>query len=345
MITKNIAYLTLNGNEYKGYTLYLAIYKKFDDSYIAVTHDFYVNLCAGNLETINKTAAPAEGCSLYVAPNCAIPIDDLRNRYTIKRNTDAGDYNVLSPNKISFTYTYKTTFAVIPSRKIIVACSDNLDSSSMLKYINQNLPSIDCSGMYIETIYTCIYYIKDCSYALRKLLSGTCEKPWVLHTQLKLSSVNTLDLDTLQLLYSIGIKYTKTSISDFIRQLVAINQYNWREYKGTMSLLLTILSSYMTFTVITRKKSCLPKAAAIIVNECNSPAFVSSEDIRLAQSFISQILNMSDLRFVAFDALHNKLVKNGIPIRYFTALYKSIVKIEPITEKQWDTESSSKTQA
>ena len=334
MIIKNIAYLTLNGNEYKGYTLYLAIYSKFDDSYIAVTQDFYTNLCTGDLETIDKTAAPAEGCSLYVAPNCAIPIDDLRNRYTIKRSIDTGDYNVLSPNKISFKYTYKTTFAVIPSRKIIVACDGNLDSNNMLKYINQNLPGIGCSGMYIETIRTRIYYIKDCSYALRKLLSGTCKKPWVLHTQLKFSSVNTLDLDVLQLLYSIGINYTETSISDFIRQLVAINQYNWREYKGTMSLLLAILSSFMTFTIISRKKSCLPKAAAIIVKECNSPTFMSSEDIRLAQSFISQIMNMNDLRFVAFDALYNKLVRNSIPIHYFTALYKSIVKIEPITEKQ-----------
>ncbi len=333
MITKNIAYLTLNGNEYKGYTLYTAVYKEFDDSYIAVTKDFYDRLCSGNLEAIDRTAAPAEGCSLYVAPNCAIPIDDLRNRYTIKRNIDTGDYNVLSPNKISYAYINKTTFAVIQSMKIIVACSNELDSNSMLTYIIQNFPDIDCSGMYIETIYKCIYYIKDCSYALRKLLSGTCEKPWILHTQLKLSSVNTLDLDTLQLLYSIGIKYTETSVSDFIRQLVAINQYNWRECKGTISLLLTILSSYMTFTIITRKKSCLPKAAAIIVKECNSPAFVSTQDISLAQSFISQILNMSDLRFVAFDALYNKLVKNSIPIHYFTALYKPIVRIEPVAAK------------
>lgn len=58
----------------------------------------------GNLKDIiagNKVSVP-DGSSVYVAPGCPVPHDDIRRNYKIKRDVDAGDFNVV--NDISYNH-------------------------------------------------------------------------------------------------------------------------------------------------------------------------------------------------------------------------------------------------
>lgn len=53
-------------------------------------------LGVGLTTILDMKTLPPKGSNVYIAPNCPLAMDDIRNNYTIKKKPDTGDYNVFS---------------------------------------------------------------------------------------------------------------------------------------------------------------------------------------------------------------------------------------------------------
>ena len=342
MNTYEHIYFELNGVKYYDYTLYTEVtpwrhYGKTPE------YEFGLNgEVKDKIETleglVDKTITPAQGCDIHVTPGCPIACEDLRKHYTLKRGLDNGDYNVFTPLKCGcgyVTYIYPTAFLFYPSQKIVFAGEAQYQKPIATRAVLEQLADSTVSGLnHSEAVYDAssmsIYlYSKKYEYFL-KLLEGKLTKPCISYTQLDVNSQNEVTLDLLRLVYEAGNRhwYEQDAEKNYVIQLNVLNQHNWRDYIGTISMLIGDLITGVGVSVKNRA-SQQPKAIQQILSHRYEKDFISEKDLKMGQAFVDSLLGIGDCRFTNYVGLDRKLMSVSLSHASFDRLYNNIIRITP----------------
>ena len=289
---------------------------------------------------------PPTGSEIYVAPGCPVGMADIRKNYVIKRQPDFGCCNVFSPINNILGYIDNKDFAVVPSRKAIVLSGDrwtSATSSDIKKEVNFFFPDLA-----IDELDQVKYYM-DARLGLRyaeipesylSYLSGTLQKPCISYKNLVFKTDNEVNTDILYLVYKTGIVKGcsgSEAMRTFHLQLCALNEHNWRDYPGTLSILMhdmlqcnTPKSNGKCAADLT-SPSHLPKA---IKEMCKTGSvaeapFKSQKDIEMAQKFILYVIGLQDMQFTTIQDVAKAFNENRINMNCFYRTFDNIVKFRP----------------
>lgn len=343
MITKEHAYFRINGKGYIDYKLFNLTCSRDANDTVAIGLDFRSHYL-DDIQTsplLDHTFRPKRNDEIYVAPRCKYALDDVRKYYTIKRAADSGVCNVFSEKTFqrkAYTDVISINKALIfPNAKMIfVAYTSSTIEFEALR-LGVTLPTGENPISVSSYEYYYLYKLDDC---LIKLINGELKKPCIPASSLDINSENELTLDVLQLVYNVGRAnyYDKDAEKNMVIQLRALNQYNWREYKGTVSLLLNhILPKGNQVCVYMRtRKSIYPKEVRELLETVNEP-FKNNKDLLLAQRFVDNLLQLGCRKYASMTDLLSKLSGAHIPPYIFSKLFTDTVRMVPRTfedEKQ-----------
>lgn len=280
---------------------------------------------------LDQNFKPNSGDPLHIVPDCKYSIADIRNNYQIKRDFDAGVYNVFSPLEYPRSSFWVERTVVIPSKKHIVLltdCTSNENAFYVAKSIFQDLRAEDCIfyGSHMPLIGT-----KKLRPYL-PLLLGTAKKPCISYKKLEFNT-NELTSDVLMLVKKCGgvDKCCPDAEKNFLIQLAVLNQHNWRDYPRT------IMNMFSTFGYGTIKEevfnhpSKYPKYVNEMYNMTRATRPVYTEkDFNLSREFYANVLDIkSDTMFVDTLALQHKLNNVGISLYDFEQIFNLTTRITP----------------
>lgn len=330
-------FLELDGQKYYNYTgLFLGpIYGRGD---IKCTTLVVNRAVEKKLETLNgfldTVPRPPKQTSIHLVSGSVVAVEDVRKNYVLKRDIDAGDYNVFSPlTKRPQKKYFPTVIALFPSYNIVVASKDTITAAQALaeaKTLNPNIVAADLDYRQFKNDSLKGFNV---SPAYAGLLAGMLKKPSISYTQLDLNAPNELTIDVLTLVYKTGKlwEYDNENKKNFLIQVNVLNQHNWREYPGTVSML---FGSMLKYVGIAHNVAChigsYSKTVKEIVSYTDKP-FISAKDFNLAREFVNSLLNFGDCRYATIEQLTTKLQSIGLTWNYFYKLYNNMVRITPNT--------------
>lgn len=337
-MTYDSVYITIDGVDYKDYKLYVndTSYNNGNPptEYSAVVLD---NKPMNSLCTMQSDQKVPKGSSIYCTPNLSIPINDVRNNYTIKRKPEDADYIIISRNGfkvVGQTYTY--SMIAIPSKKYFIAYIDRTDLQKLIEAAKTIFPDLDTSEVVDLGTYSRWFSILAPIEAYKDILDGTTTKVIASESNLDLNTENELTVDTLQLLLaaSKGKGTFENVEKDYIIQLKVLNQHNWREYPYTIYNVFNFMLKWGS-DIDRYVRSHLSKYPKEIKNLYRSYKFVSDKDVKekdfcLLQNLFMSILKIDSTIFASLVDVQNKLSANNIPVTAFNRLFNPIVKIAPV---------------
>jgi len=293
---------------------------------------------------------PKSGSSIHLVSGCPVGTADIRKNYTIKRKPDDGDCNVFSPYNGYRSILWNTAYAIVSSEKTIVLSNkDKYNNSldiyqSLLHFFPDKWKIKDaCSVLPGADVYkkdlALFYTVPQEEWLM--LLKGELKKPCVSYKKLEFKTENEINTDILYLVYKTGIqRYNEEAKKAFHIQLCALNEHNWRDYPGTISILLSQLLRPR------RERYCLddlssasrlPKAVKEMVSHCrHTPLpFKSQEDLAMAQKLVKYITDIpDDIQFSSIDKIIEKFREKCVDIECFYRLFDNIVKFRPKAFKE-----------
>ena len=332
-------YFVLNNTQHCDYTVWMYDYDSWQDTWntrFIAGENIYVD--NNNREQLNNAQGfcvnvpVPRGSSIYTVGPMPYPIDDIRKYYKIKRNPDAGDFNILGDlhifknrrdrivtHFIAIEYNTKTLFVYHGKRP----------SVNELEKIGTEIgiPSYTT----IEDDPYCVFYKitnADKSYqAVKNILEKKFTKPLVYHTALDLKSSMELTVDPLLILLNTG---KANNLEDFRTQLRLIGQYNYEDYPKTLEILFDIIRNTCRYDIRsnTYVSSQISKTEANVLNARRSE-YKDDKDMMLAQKLIDSIMNIGKCRYPDVYDFFGKLGNAGIKSGYFCELFNCICKITP----------------
>lgn len=286
-----------------------------------------------------STISPKEGSEIYVAPDCPYAINDIRNHYKIKRGIDSGVCNVISVLSLNTSWWMSASSAV--------ACLEE-NTIFFFDYKLYTCPSyvIEYFGFTpkeIKIINDSIIFAKankPIPEVITKLLKGELKKPYIFAHQLILNNPNPVTEDTLTVFETVAARRdSPKNEEDFLLQLQALNQCDWRKHLGSLcrvcSLLMDITSYSSVINTMRHKKSRIPKAAKAMWEELIHPekwpvAFQDEEDYNLWLNWFSSYLKIPQKAAkTTLDTLNEKV--SGGARSLFKELYNAKVLVVPRT--------------
>lgn len=285
--------------------------------------------------TLGSTGNVAKGASLYVCPDCPIASADIRQSYTIKRDIDAGDYNVFSPLKSKHIYRTNWIYAmaILPSlKKVYCSTRYKVDKIQFVSVVKALYPQQNDVIFHFKDVKR-FFQMKFPSDAWRMLLEHKLQKPAICYTQLDLRTGYDLTTDALRIAYEMGKqRWSEQNEKSFLLQMGAINETNWRDYTGTLSMLIYqfLGDRNNTCSFSRAHQSRFPKQVKEIFTQAReSQGFVSQEDQELARAFFDEIVGTTGTQYVTAQTLLSKLQELGLSLQTFDKLYNNIVKLSP----------------
>lgn len=297
-------------------------------------------------EMLDDTFALTSGSEIHVVPSCPIGMADIRKNYVTKRKVDDGCCNVFSPFKGSTTWMACAMYAIVPSRKTFILQEggwprDNNKTRMNLECVISNtFPDLSAEERE-QIIYkegdSMAFVYGNIPMAYVDLFFGKLKKPCVSYKKLEFKTDNQVSLDILYLVYRAGMSKAYTdAIEKFKIQLCALNEHNWRDYPGTISMLFKNLLNPRSSSKCSGELyavSRMPKAAKELVISMTRPEtipFKSQEDIDMAQRLLIYVLEMPEnLRFSTMETIISKLQEKHISIDCFCRCFNNMVKITP----------------
>lgn len=338
-------YLKLDGQSYYDYTLYtdIKVMRGWYDTvcpkpkdYTFISHDTVFNELFNTVANTNSVK-PARGSSLYITPGCKYALDDVRKHYTIKRCFDTGDYNVVVPPKwykpSHSRITIKPYTLVISTvNKAIIAFYSNQSPIITEELVPGYMPD---NNLLVYDKTDVVLQFTDIAPVYKAILDGTVKKPVVSEDNIDIVANTELTIDALLLIYhsannrNVGWKERRENT---ILQIKALNQHNWQEYLGTVSLLLgRILNDGGVVSDMIKKPSTLPKEVKNIISYYSKCSYgfypVSEKDFLFCQKFIKNLLSIDDVQFATYTDVYQKLNKYNISKVQFSSLFNPIVRI------------------
>lgn len=316
-------YFVYNNKCYDDFTLYV-INRTFPDikEYSILMDSNYDHILSYRIDNSVANSPVPKNSSVYVAPDCPYAIDDIRKYYTIKRDVDTGDYNIIGSYKSHRTWLRRTkSMWIWPEKKLAFLAENRSDFYYLC-------PS-DASVVLKTVIYS-FYYQKASIY--KKIIDNTLQKPLHKNTDLNINSSNELTLDILLMTDKLGSQQmNEESLQNFIVQLNLLNQHNWREYIGTVQMLFSRLFDkrgiYYTMRNMPSKYSKVIREFLKIYS--HYPNFCSEKDFLMGRAFLDSLLNIGTCKYASLTDLEDKLSEKCITEKYFNELYNTVIKITP----------------
>lgn len=345
MIIPNV-YFEYNGVEYFDYTLYSEQnfeVRDYFDSFLL--HRSVKDTLNEQTKYLDLNTFPAKGSVLYPVPPCPLCIEDVRRNYTLKKKADSADYNVFPPLNRSIAYResfYVPSVAIFPSRKAIVTAKPRSRAwnavpteEDLRRVASSFLINLDFSDMVLVDRRDCdmsfyFYGIKKFG-AYKDLLDRKLTKPCVPYKNLDLSTGNELTVDILQAIVIAGKQpmHATDAEKNLLVQLNILNQFDWRQYKGTIGIIVNELwRKACVAKEVKDTKSKYPKVIKEIMSvPWKNPT--DEKDFALAQQLVGTVMNIGDCRFANVADLIKKMNETGICLSTFDHLFQNITKITP----------------
>jgi len=270
------------------------------------------------------------GSKVYLANNIPIGVETIRKSYTIKRKAEDADYIIMNPKPKYSKGEYAVENQFYYDEGILISTHwMNADNSQALikQFGLEDKQSVRISTMYFN-------YIRDAKGCILKYFNGTFPKPLAPYTDLDLETGDDLNADVVLLTYRLGNKrYTDISndINNYVLNLKALNNYNWRKYKGTFGILFRCMDkNYEScHRDIRRRINSQCKTVYDVVNTCQAyKGFENDEDLNLAQEVISKLLNMEQFpMFVYPSTILSKIDNINMSLSDFESIFNTITKI------------------
>ena len=338
-------YARINGVDYFDWTLYSidsSWYRKLDKDparFIAIDTETLRKFEDLDASLLDETFVPPLNSEVHIVPSCPVGMADIRKNYTVKRKPDDGCCNVFSPYKGCYGHFWNTDYAIIPSKRAIVLGHKNQWNKSLKnskEIIQELFPEL------LPTDYTVVNKEQNICYAELSddwlmLLTKQLKKPCVSYQKLEFKSDNEVTLDILDLVFRTGSQqWSQDNQKAFHIQLCALNEHNWRDYKGTIGMIFhDVLCPFgrcrsNSIASDLRCLSRIPKAAKELVDSCmKQEGFVSKEDLELAQEFMRNFLGMNGVKFTTMETVISKCGEHGINMQVLFGLFDNMVKLEP----------------
>lgn len=339
-----IAYLIYEGKKYFGYDVIKdgTSYFPHTEKKVIINRTLYNQLRDMSFDGFDRTFFPAAGSDIHTVPPCSVPVDDLRKNYNLKRGDDSGCCNVFSPLEDYYGHeNYNSNCCiVVPKKTLYISSSDN--STLALLVLNQ-YPDIKPSDLIFfrnsYANYDTILYEKPLSDTYLALLNGKLKNPCIPVSNLSLNSSNELTVDVLHIVYqtcskrhTYSYEFTDDEEKNAVVELNVLNNYNWREYPGTMSLLFNTLlatdrHSESVVGHMRGRSSRYPKAIKLVLSVENS-SFVSEKDMNMGKQLVRTLTGMGDRKFVRFSDLDKKLKEIHLEPEIFGQLFEATTKLD-----------------
>ena len=334
---------TYNGVKYSDYELMVAGNNYNWNSYTyALGKDEWGFLCNhdGAMKDSLSSVKPPKDSSLYIAQPCPLCNADIRKNYIIKRHPDTADYCVVSPTG-NITYDYYNSYAtvIVPQRKQIYC------------YINRNYAvthsivghAQDCTLLdpndFITIPEIITFYVCNLSEFHIKYINDEITKPIAYYESLDMDTGNKLDQDLLYLVYTVGMAdRNDDNFEKLVLQLESLNQHDWRNYPGTMSLLFRYILNkrWNTYMYYAYSPTKLPKAvkqfAFRSVPEVG-PKDMSPDDFEMSRRFLSQLLGLDGTIYATLDSTISKMKESNIRPELMDSFFDVAVRIAPKTTR------------
>lgn len=280
---------------------------------------------------LNMQYVPQKGSSVHVVPDCPYALNDIRNNYTVKRSIDTADFNVFSDyTKKCSTWLPSYSICIIPKLKTVVLLNARQTVSilSVSEILGKCVSQEDT--IFLSKSLSIFSQVNEGYF---KLLKGELEKPCVYYKNLDVNSSLELTEDALQLVYTSGKVQSRQddAVNNFILQLNMLNQHNWREYPGTVNLLLNnILPGCCGVrNYVHRKLSQFPKQIKPFFSSYGKDlTFKNEKDYEMSKRLIYSILCSENIHFTTCDTLLNKLKEAHIDLDIYNKFFKTTVKID-----------------
>ena len=257
---------------------------------------------------------------------CPYASADIRRNYKIKREPDAGVCNIIHPFKDS--YEYRVTVSqclIVPSLHAVFASDDALKYAKNLRPEIAHLayelvePHVSFGRLNIPDVYI-------------KFIEGKLVKPTIFYDRLRLQSENKLTVDILRLVYETAKVDTldTDSYKNLAIQLNVMNQSDWRDYPGTVSMLNELITNSRGVGYSMKQtQSRYPKPIREILS-CVNRVPVEIPDKRLGCQFLSTIMGIEGEKFARVTDLIRKCIETKISVDTFSNFFYNVVKIKPI---------------
>lgn len=331
------AFLELDGQKYYNYTLLLLghAYGRGDIAHTTLVVNRAVRDKLKTLDgLLDPVPRPPKRTSIHLVSGSVIAVEDVRKNYILKRDADAGDYNVFSPlTRGSLKRFSPAVIALFPSYNLIVAGKDTITAAQALAEAKAENPDIVAADLDYRQVKADSLDCFNVSTAYADLLAGKLKKPCISYTQLDLNAPNELTVDVLTLVYNTGKlwEYDNEDRKNFLIQVNVLNQHNWREYPGTVSMLFGSMLKYagVANSVASHISSCSKTVKEIM--SCTNRPFAGEKDFNLARDFVNSLLNFGGCRYTTLEQLEEKLHSIRLSRQYFSMLYNDMVRITPKT--------------
>lgn len=358
---KNVIF-RLAGVTYTGFTFYTIdqihtltrFFQEHDSKYYVIDYDV-LNILrhlreenyAGN--PLDFTVHPQKQAEIYMATKTKYATEDIRRNYQIRRSPDSGEYNVFDActippfgnNKCTVAFS---TLCIFPTEKIAFFSSHILTLSECLYEIRHKFPKVDyksaklyTSGTDSDTYFlgACsrLYIMADC-FQYEQLLLGNYKKPCIPITSLILGSQEQLTFDVLELVRCAGsvTDYTTEAEENCILQLKVLNNYNWRDYKFTIGVLMSMLKDARGIGwYMYRHASKYPKVVTELLNMMDKDMYEykNKKDRQFAQDYINYLLQVGKCKFTTINKLSAKLNKIHLLPEAFFGMFNVVIRVTP----------------
>lgn len=334
----------INGTKYYDWTIYWNKdrYRNTPTNPI-ITDQIVRDLMINPDSLFDDCFVPNHGSEIYVAPGCPVGMADIRKNYVIKRKPDDGVCNVFSPQNVPYYYMSCEYVAVIPSRRSMVGIEscwprDEKRSKQVLQNkVNEMFP--DLTDFEKKECFT-----RDdlnlrpvlVNESFLSLLQGKLTKPCISYKKLEFKTENEVSLDILYLVYrSAQQQWTSENAEKFRIQLCALNEHNWRDYTGTISMLFNdILNTRTPYKCSGDLGSIsrIPKAAKEMVSSLNKTTlpFKSQQDLDMGQKLLMYLIGIPEgMRFTTMETIETKFAEQHIPLDSFYRCFDNMVRLTP----------------
>ena len=333
-------FLHLYGTHYKDYTLYTnrAASRYSEEKYPIVVDSEYKRMLSSDFSEMfrDEHFVPNIGDEIHLVPDSCYAVQDVRNNYKLKREFDSGVCNVFSPiptrgKRASIVYHH---FYIDETNKIIVCYWDphgkdqKRDYATTLAELKTICPeSID--GRFYFNITLCLSYLAI-SPAYYRFLTGQYTKPCIYYDCLPMQR-NELTCEQLCLLYESSNDDSPEGKKNYLIQLSALAQSNWKEYPSTMyELFNNILRWKAVHRDIRNKVRSQPKQVREMLQyKITTEHFCNPKDYNMMATFLENYLHVGDCRYATMRQVSDKLQKYDLSQALFEKFYGTMVRIKP----------------
>lgn len=350
--------IRLNGTTYEDYDITLMCeqsqYNHKDKILVNEWGSIVVDKINSLVHSMPEEKIP-KGSSVYLTPNSPCAVADVRKNYTIKRDFDTADYNVLKEFGASCSSNINIYGYAISDidKKILIFNGENGNfpkeawtkevAISYGVFSKQAVRDLFFAPLYYDTTnwgrdyyksYGRLSAIKIAPVYLA-LYDRKLTKPCVQYSALDLNSELELSQDVLQLVYNAGKQQrTQNTLDNFIIQLNTLNNYNWRDYAFTVSMLLhSILPGFCGVrNYVDNHISTFPKQIKNLF-ENRTAVLTNEKDFQMAKAFLKNILGLDGTKFTSLENLSLHLDQAHVPFDCFNTVFNSMVKI---TERNYE---------